>query len=245
MCNIRVIFTARRNATAMPIPSVCLSVCHTPVLCQNDCASWLIAASQQAARLLQRWSAGRCRPVQRRGWWVIPSHHIQSNHVLHRYLPGKTDVPYQLRTRSHRMNSCSLETLTIWKHSLKTYCPTGKLTVAESLLTGWKMRYIRVSKASQHTAVDFKAEKQDLRPAVSVFKLCHSEFLPRLLQSTAYKWSTRDQGCSGVWRWWWQRQSCQQFSGRDFCHSESANWTQWNSESGCHAVVSEQFSSTK
>ena len=25
------------------------------------------------------------------------------NHVLHPYLPGETDVPYQLRTRSHRM----------------------------------------------------------------------------------------------------------------------------------------------
>jgi len=26
-----------------------------------------------------------------------------SNHVLHPYLPGKTDIPYQLRTRSHRL----------------------------------------------------------------------------------------------------------------------------------------------
>jgi len=26
-----------------------------------------------------------------------------SNHVLHPYLPGNTDIPYQLRTRSHRM----------------------------------------------------------------------------------------------------------------------------------------------
>ena len=26
-----------------------------------------------------------------------------SNHVLHPYLPGETDIPYQLRTRSHRM----------------------------------------------------------------------------------------------------------------------------------------------
>jgi len=26
-----------------------------------------------------------------------------SNHLLHPYLPGETDIPYQLRTRSHRM----------------------------------------------------------------------------------------------------------------------------------------------
>jgi len=38
-----VFFTARRNARiasavlATAIPSVCPSVCHTPVLCQNDC----------------------------------------------------------------------------------------------------------------------------------------------------------------------------------------------------------------
>jgi len=36
------VFTARRNARiasavlATAIPSVCLSVCHTPVLCKND-----------------------------------------------------------------------------------------------------------------------------------------------------------------------------------------------------------------
>jgi len=44
--NLRFIFTARRNARrnariaravlAMAISSVCLSVCHTPVLCQHD-----------------------------------------------------------------------------------------------------------------------------------------------------------------------------------------------------------------
>ena len=42
LCFGRVIFTARRNARiasavlAIAIPSVCPSVCHMPVLCQND-----------------------------------------------------------------------------------------------------------------------------------------------------------------------------------------------------------------
>jgi len=43
MCHIcTFIFTARRNARtasavlAMALPSVCLSVCHRPILCQND-----------------------------------------------------------------------------------------------------------------------------------------------------------------------------------------------------------------
>jgi len=44
---------------------------------------------------------------------------------------------------------------------LKAYCPTGKLTVAESLSTGWKIRCIRVSKASPGT-VFYKTDFSEL-----------------------------------------------------------------------------------
>jgi len=99
-----------------------------------------------------------------------------------------------------------------------------RLELCFTRLTSASQSTARLSKATpehcsstslRQTAVDFKAEKA--RPAVSVFKLCHSEFVPWLLQSTAYKRSTRDQWCSGGWRWRWQWQCCRQFSGWDLC----------------------------
>jgi len=52
-----------------------------------------------------------------------------SNHILHPYLPGKTNIPYQLRTRSHRitltnktkfLNDTDFIIRLLYKHSFRS-----------------------------------------------------------------------------------------------------------------------------